>query len=190
MKILLSAILINNVLLISFLGLENIINSTKKSMNAFGVICSSIILMIVASFANYVVYKNILRPLDVEILTLFVFSVNIVLMSYIIIWFLSKFANVFYTEIKDFIPIAATSSLILGVTILDIDKNVALSGYVYMNFCNALGFALIIILLTTIRDRLAIVKLPKYMEGAPIILITLGLISMAFMGFIGAGNYL
>lgn len=190
MKILLSAVFINNIVLIYFLGMEWILSTTNKSKNAFGIIVASILVMVTSSFSNYLIYYYIIKPYNLEILTLLLFSGNILLMSLFVSWFLKHFFNILYIETKEFISVAAVSSLILGVSILNIDKSIDIYNYMYMNFCNTLGFAMIVILLTTIRERLIIAKLPSSVMGAPILLITLGLISMAFMGFIGVSAHL
>lgn len=190
MKILLSALFINNIVLVGFLGLEGIINTTFKSKNAFGIIISTILVMIMSSITNYLIYFKLLMPLELEILTLFLFSINIIVMSLLVSWILRRFFNILFSEVKGFIPLAAVSSLVLGMSLISLEKSIDIYNYVYINFCNALGFALIIILLTTIRKRLVVAPLPKNVKGAPILLIILGLLSMAFMGFMGAGAHL
>lgn len=191
MKMLFYAVFINNIVLLSFFGLEWIQDTTAKSKNAFGIIISTILVVIVSSFANFWVYDNVIKVYNIEILTLILFSFNSLLSAAFISWILPHCFKILYDEIKEFINVAAISSLVLGVSILNIDKKISVSDYMYINFCNALGFALIVVLLTAIRERIsATTRLSKNVEGGGIIFIILGLISMAFMGFSGAAAHL
>ncbi|MDR1694314.1 MAG: hypothetical protein LBR70_03880 [Lactobacillaceae bacterium] len=190
MKILLSAVFINNIVLISFLGLEGILANTNKSRNAFGAIVSAMLIILLSSIVNYLTYEKLLLPYNLEILTLILFSFNILVVSLVVSWLLKNTVSFLYKEVKEFIPAASVSSLMLGTALLNLKKSVDIYNYMYINFCNALGFALIIVLLTSIRSRLTTGKLPKNIGEATLVLLILGLISMAFMGFMGAAAYL
>lgn len=185
MSVLLSALFVNNIVLVYFFGLENLGENTKNSSNAFAVVVNVLFLMVFSSVSGYLIYDYILRPYELEMLLLMVGIVNIVFMSGVVTWFLKKFMKVVYEETKDFLVPAIVSSVILGVSLANIEKADDIYFYVYANFCNALGFALVVVVMTNINDRMRGVKLPKGMSGVPLLMLVLGMISMAFMGFGG-----
>ena len=101
---------------------------------------------------------------------------------------LKKVSPALYQALGIFLPLITTNCTVLGVAILTIQKDLDLSHAVCFALANALGFTLAIVLFAGLRERLALTNLPEAVKGAPIALITAGLLSMAFMGFAGIGN--
>ena len=93
-----------------------------------------------------------------------------------------------YQALGIFLPLITTNCTVLGVAILAVQKELSLAQAVCFALANSLGFTLAIVLFAGLRERLNMTKLPNAMKGAPIALITAGLLSMAFMGFAGIGN--
>lgn len=101
---------------------------------------------------------------------------------------LHKTSPMLYQALGIFLPLITTNCAVLGIAILAVQKNMGLMETVCYNLANAMGFTLAIVLFSSIRERLAVSPIPKSLQGAPIALITAGLLSMAFMGFSGISH--
>ena len=130
----------------------------------------------------------ILNPLGLQYLQTIAFILVIAALVQMIEIMLKKVSPALYQALGIFLPLITTNCAVLGVAILVIQKDFNLLTSIVFAFSTALGFALALIVFAGIREQLSLVKIPKAMQGMTIVLITAGLLSMAFMGFSGVGG--
>ena len=177
--IFISAIFVNNIVLSQFLGICPFLGVSKKVETSLGMGMAVAFVLVVSTLVTYLVQNYILVPMTIAfilVIASFVQMVEIVL---------KKASPALYQALGIFLPLITTNCAVLGVAILVIQKKFTLVESLVYAFSTALGFALALILFAGIREQLALVKIPKGMRGMPIVLITAGLLSLAFMGFSG-----
>ena len=144
--------------------------------------------MVMSTIATYLIYHTLLLPNNLTFMVTVVFILVIAALVQMVEIILKKVSPALYQALGIFLPLITTNCTVLGVAILTIQKDLDLSHAVCFALANALGFTLAIVLFAGLRERLALTNLPEAVKGAPIALITAGLLSMAFMGFAGIGN--
>lgn len=183
--ILISTILVNNFVLVQFLGLCPFMGVSKNVENAIGMGFATIFVLTLASFFSYVINSFILIPFELEYLRSIAFIVTI---AGIVGWteiFVAKVSPLLHTSLGVFLPLITTNCAVLGVALLNVKENNTLIGSIIYGFGAAVGFSLVLILFSLMRERLEGANVPQIFKGAPISLITAGIMSMAFMGFSG-----
>ena len=185
-----SAILVNNIVLSQFLGICPFLGVSKKISTAFGMGLAVMFVMTISSVATYLIYYRWLVPHQLEFMNTVVFILVIAALVQMVEIIIKKVSPVLYQALGIFLPLITTNCAVLGVAILAVQKEFSLSHSVCFGLANAIGFTLAIVLMAGLRERINQNRdaLPRGMRGAPIVLITAALLSMAFMGFSGIGN--
>ncbi len=185
-----TAILVNNIVLSQFLGICPFLGVSKKISTAFGMGLAVMFVMTLSTAATYLIYHNLLVPYGLEFMNTVVFILVIAALVQMVEIILKKTSPALYQALGIYLPLITTNCTVLGVAILAVQKGFSLSLSVCFGLANAAGFTLAIVLMAGLRERLAqnADALPTAVRGAPIVLITAALLSMAFMGFAGIGN--
>lgn len=183
--IFISAIFVNNIVLSQFLGICPFLGVSKRVNTAMGMGAAVAFVLTISTILTFIVHKLVLQPLDLVYLETIVFILIIAGLVQMVEVIIKKSSPALYQALGVFLPLISTNCCILGVTLLVIQKNYnLLTGVVYA-FATAIGFALALVIFASLREQMRLVKLPEGMKGAPIALITAGLLAMAFMGFAG-----
>ena len=180
----LGAILTNNFIFSQFLGICPFLGVSKKIDTAVGMGAAVTFVMGLASAFCYLV-NLILVPLHLEYMQTIAFILVIAVLVGIVEMALKKISPSLYQSLGVYLPLITTNCAVLGVAILNVDNGYNLLESTFNGFCAAAGFGLAMILFSCIRERLALVNMPKWMNGFPGALITAGLMAIAFMGFGG-----
>lgn len=186
--IFITAIFVNNIILSQFLGICPFLGVSKKKETAIGMGIAVMFVMTLASAVTYLIYHNLIVPYQLEFMTTVVFILVIAALVQMVEIIIKKTSPLLYQALGIFLPLITTNCAVLGIALLTVQKNMNFTETVLYSLANAMGFTLAIVLFSGMRERLSKVKLPQAMQGAPIALITAGLLSMAFMGFSGVGN--
>ncbi len=186
--IFITAIFVNNIVLSQFLGICPFLGVSKKISTASGMGAAVTFVLVLATIATYLIQKYVLDPNGLGYLQTIAFILVIAALVQMVEIIIKKVSAPLYQALGVFLPLITTNCCILGVAILVIQKNYSLLDGVVYAFSTALGFALALILFAGLREQLEFSKVPKTFSGAPIALITAGLLAMAFMGFSGVDN--
>lgn len=183
--ILVSTILVNNFVLVKFLGLCPFMGVSKKIDTAIGMGFATTFVLTLASLSSYLINAYILIPFELEYLRTIAFIVTIAGVVGFTELVVNKTSPVLHQSLGVFLPLITTNCAVLGVALLNVGQdNGFLASGVY-GFGAAIGFSLVLVLFSSIRERIDSADVPLVFQGVPIALITAGLMSMAFMGFIG-----
>ena len=185
--IFIAAIFVNNIVLSQFLGICPFLGVSKKISTALGMGFAVMFVMTISSIVTHLVYYKMLIPFNLVYMQTVVFILVIASLVQMVEIILKKTSPALYQALGIFLPLITTNCAVLGVAILSIQKSYGLLSAVCFSLANAMGFTLAIVLFAGMRERLARSSVPEALQGAPIALITAGLLSMAFMGFSGVG---
>ncbi len=188
LMIFIAAIFVNNIVLSQFLGICPFLGVSKKISTALGMGCAVMFVMTLSGLVTHLIYFNLLQPNGLSFMTTVIFILVIASLVQMVEIILHKTSPMLYQALGIFLPLITTNCAVLGIAILAVQKNMGLMETVCYNLANAMGFTLAIVLFSSIRERLAVSPIPKALQGAPIALITAGLLSMAFMGFSGISH--
>ena len=183
--IIISTSLVNNLVLDYMLGVDPAI-AVSKRIEATYHLC--ILMLIVAPFTTvitYLLHFYVLLPLDLVYLQLISFVLLISATIMILEWFIRKLKPALHERIRLYIPIVIANSTVTGIALLNIKTNIGLVGSFLSGLGSAIGFGLVLLVITSIRERITDADVPVPFQGVAILLITLGLMSMAFLGFTG-----
>jgi len=183
--ILVSTVLVNNFVLVQFLGLCPFMSASRKVETATGMALATTFVLTLSSVSSYLVYKFILLPLNLEYLQLIAFILVIAAVVQFTEMVVHKTSPLLYQVLGIFLPLITTNCAVLGVALLNTQKQHNFLESAFYGFGAAVGFSLVMILFASLRERIAVADVPKPFKGAAISLITAGLMSMAFMGFSG-----
>lgn len=181
----LGAILVENFVLVKFLGICPFLGVSKKMDTAFGMGLSVTFVMGVASAFTYIVNEYLLVRFNLEFMQTVAYILVIAALVQIVEMFLQKAIPSLYQALGIYLPLITTNCAVLGVAILNTQNGFDLLGSVVYGVSAALGFTLAIVLFASVRERLEFADFPKAFEGFPIALVTAALLSMSFMGFSG-----
>ena len=185
LMILLGTALVNNVVLVRFLGLCPFMGVSTKLDTALGMGLATAFVLSLASAAGWLLEHYILTPLDIGFLRILSFILVVAAVVQFIEMVIRKFSPVLYRLLGIFLPLITTNCAVLGIALLNVqEQNTFLQSIAY-GLGSALGFTLVMALFAGLRERLALANVPAAFSGAPIAFITAGLLSMAFMGFTG-----
>ncbi len=183
--ILVSTILVNNFVLVKFLGLCPFMGVSKKIETAIGMGFATTFVLTLSSLSSYLINTHILIPFNLEYLRTIAFIVTIAGVVGFTELVVNKTSPVLRQSLGVFLPLITTNCAVLGVALLNVTQdNGFLASGVY-GFGAAIGFSFVLVLFSSIRERVDMANVPQAFKGAPIALITAGLMSMAFMGFLG-----
>lgn len=181
-----AAILVNNYILVQFLGCCSFFGVSKKTDTAVGMGMAVVFVMAIASAASWAVWYFILQPLGLEYMQTIAFILVIATLVQFVEMFMKKSMPALYSALGIFLPLITTNCAVLGAAISNIDNQYSFIGAVVYGVCAGLGYMLAIVLFASIRERVdATAACPKCFEGFPIALISAALLAMCFMGFSG-----
>ena len=183
--IFIAAIFVNNVVLSQFLGICPFLGVSKKVSTATGMGAAVTFVLTLATIVTFLIQTYILTPNDLTYLQTLTFILVIASLVQMVEIILKKVSPALYGALGVFLPLITTNCCVLGVAIGVIQKNYNLLESVVYAFSTAIGFALALIIFAAIREQLELVELPKGVKGISIVMITAGLLSLAFMGFSG-----
>jgi electron transport complex protein RnfA len=183
--ILLSTILVNNFVLVQFLGLCPFMGVSNKLETAIGMASATTFVLTLASICSYLVYTYVLEPLSLTYLKTISFILVIAVVVQFAKMFIEKTSPLLYRVLGVFLPLITTNCAVLGVALLNTTKAHNFFQSAIYGFGAALGFSLVLILFSAMRERLSAADVPTPFKGAAIGMITAGLMSLAFMGFAG-----
>ena len=183
--ILISAMLINNILLIYFLGLCAFFGVSTKMKTSLGMGLAVIFVMVMATSASWMIYHFILVPLSLEFLRTASFILVIASLVQLVEIFLKKIMPGLYKALGIYLALITTNCAILAVAFLNIDYEYSFMQGVFYALGTGLGFTLVIVLFAGIRERVAFAPMPESLKGFPIAFFIASLMSLAFIGFKG-----
>ncbi|EMH1103658.1 TPA: electron transport complex subunit RsxA [Proteus mirabilis] len=178
-------VLVNNFVLVKFLGLCPFMGVSKKLETAIGMGFATTFVMTIASISSWLMDTFILVPLDL----LYLRTLSFILVIAVVVQFtemvVRKTSPTLYRLLGIFLPLITTNCAVLGVALLNINQSHTFMQSAIYGFGAAVGFSLVMVLFAAIRERLAVANIPAPFKGSSIGLITAGLMSLAFMGFSG-----
>lgn len=177
--------LVNNVVLSQFLGLCPFLGVSKKVKTAAGMGTAVIFVITLASFVAALIYQFVLTPLNITYLKTIVFILVIAALVQFVEMFLKKYMVSLYESLGVYLPLITTNCAVLGVALTNVQKSYSILASVVNGFATAVGFTISIVILAGIREKMEYNNIPKPFQGMPIVLITAGLMAIAFCGFSG-----
>ena len=181
----LGAALVNNVVLSQFLGLCPFLGVSKKIKTALGMGSAVIFVIMLSSAITYVVQKQILDRFNISYLQTIVFILIIACLVQLVEMVLKKYSPSLYNALGVYLPLITTNCAVLGVAITNIQKEYNFTESMANSLGISLGFTISIVILAGIREKTEYNDIPKSFKGMPIVLITAGLMAIAFTGFSG-----
>jgi len=183
--VLVSTALVNNVVLVKFLGLCPFMGVSKKMDSAFGMGLATTFVITLACAASWVLETYLLAPLGLTYLRILTFILVIAATVQFIEMFVRKTSPELYRALGIYLPLITTNCAVLGVALMNVQVHNGFVMSVMYGFGSSLGFTLVMIMFAGLRERLALAKVPETFSGAPISFILASLLALAFMGFAG-----
>jgi electron transport complex protein RnfA len=183
--ILVGSALVNNFVLSQFLGLCPFLGVSKKVETAKGMGEAVVFVVTVASLLTAIVYKFILVPLNIEYLQTIVFILVIAALVQFVEMILKKYMPSLYSALGVYLPLITTNCAVLGVALMNVQKNYGIVESTINGLGASVGFLIAIVIMAGIREKLEHSNIPKAFQGSPIVLLTAGLMAIAFCGFAG-----
>lgn len=176
---------VNNVVLSQFLGICPFLGVSKNVKTAGGMGGAVIFVITIASFVTGLIYKFILVPTGFEYLQTIVFILVIAALVQFVEMFLKKVMPPLYNALGVYLPLITTNCAVLGVALTNVTKSYSILEGVVNGFATAAGFLVAIVLMAGIREKIEYNDIPEAFRGTPIVLVTAGLMAIAFFGFSG-----
>ncbi len=183
--IIVGSALVNNVVLSQFLGLCPFLGVSRKIKTAAGMGAAVIFVITISSAITSLLYNYVLVKLDLEYLQTIVFIIVIAALVQFVEMVLKKNSPALYNSLGVYLPLITTNCAVLGVALLNVTKGYSLISGVANGFGTACGFTVAIVILAGIRERIEHNDIPESFKGTPIVLVTAGLMAIAFIGFSG-----
>lgn len=180
-----SAALINNVVLSQFLGLCPFLGVSKKIDTAAGMGGALTFVLTLSSLVTSAIYKFILTPLNMEYLQTIVFILVIAALVQFVEMFLKKCIPALYNSLGLYLPLITTNCAVLGIALINVQKSYGILEGTINGFSTAVGFTIAIVIMAGLREKMEYNDVPKAFQGFPIVLLTAGLMAIAFFGFSG-----
>jgi Na+-translocating ferredoxin:NAD+ oxidoreductase subunit A len=183
--ILISTIWVNNFVLVKFLGLCPFMGVSRKMETAMGMAMATTFVLTLSSICSYFVNEYILLPLHLEYLRTIMFILVIAVVVQFTEMVVHKTSPLLYNVLGIFLPLITTNCAVLGVALLNVQEKHGFLESAFYGFGASLGFSLVLVLFAGMRERIAVADVPEAFQGNAIALITAGIMSLAFMGFMG-----
>ncbi|AKJ94697.1 MULTISPECIES: electron transport complex subunit RsxA [Thioalkalivibrio] len=183
--ILISTILVNNFVLVKFLGLCPFMGVSRKVETATGMGLATTFVLTLSAVSSYVINEYLLLPLGLEYLRTIAFILVIAAVVQFTELVVRKTSPLLYNVLGIFLPLITTNCAVLGVALLNVQEAHNFVESALYGFGAAVGFSLVLILFSAIRERIAVADVPVMFRGSAIAMITAGLMSLGFMGFSG-----
>ena len=174
--------LVNNVVLSQFLGICPFLGVSKRTDTAAGMGGAVIT---ISSLLTSIIYNYLLVGLHIEYLKTIVFILVIAALVQFVEMFLKKSSPSLYKSLGVYLPLITTNCAVLGVALTNVQKDYGILPSVVNGFATAVGFTISIVILAGVRERIEYNDIPESFKGTPIVLVTAGLMAIAFMGFSG-----
>ena len=183
--LIISSSIVSNVVLSQFLGLCPFLGVSKKTDTAIGMGAAVIFVITIASLVTALIYRYILTPLDLSYLQTIVFILIIAALVQFVEMFLKKSVPSLYESLGVYLPLITTNCAVLGVALNAVQYKYNILETVIYGFGTAVGFTIAIVILAGLREKMEYNDIPSSWKGMPIVLVTAGLMSIAFFGFSG-----
>ena len=183
--ILVASAIVNNVVLSQFLGLCPFLGVSKKIETAAGMGGAVIFVLTISSFVTGLIYKFILEPTGFSYLQTIVFILVIAALVQFVEMFLKKQMPALYQSLGVYLPLITTNCAVLGIALKNVSNEYTILQGVVNGFGTAVGFTIAIVILASIREKMEYNDIPESFKGMPIVLISAGLMAIAFCGFSG-----
>ena len=183
--IIISTALVNNVVLIQFLGICSFLGVSKQMKASLSLGCAVIFVITLSSAVASLLYTYVLVPLELTYLKTIVFILVIAALVQVVEMFIKKTSPAIYNALGIYLPLITTNCAVLGVALTNVQDELNFIQSVTAGFGTAVGFTIAIVLLAGIRSRIDEEAIPKPFRGAPMVLLSAALMSIAFMGFSG-----
>lgn len=183
--LILGTALVNNVVLVKFLGLCPFMGVSNKLDTALGMGLATTFVLTLAAAASWLLEHMVLLPLEIGFLRILGFILVIAAVVQFTEMAIHKTSPVLYQVLGIFLPLITTNCAVLGVALLNVQEQYSFTESLFFGFGAALGFTLVMVIFAGLRERLALMTVPETFAGTPIAFITAGILSLAFMGFAG-----
>ena len=183
LELILSASLINNVVLSQFLGLCPFLGVSKKIDTALGMGGACIFVMTLSSLVCSTIYWFVLKPFDLGYLQTIVFILVVAMLVQFVEMILKKYMVSLYKALGVYLPLITTNCAVLGVALNNVTDNYTIEGSTVCGFSTAVGFTIAIVILAGLREKMEYNDIPESFRGMPLVLLTSGLMAIAFTGF-------
>jgi len=183
--IFLSAMLINNIILLRFIGLCPFFGVSNKMDSAIGMSMALIFVMTMATATTWLMYNYLLVPMGLVFLKIASFILTIAALVQLVEIFMKKFALNLYKALGIYLPLITTNCAILAVAFLHVDYGMTFIQAIVYSLGVSTGFAMVIVLFAGVREKFETAPVPKALQGYPIAFFTAALMSLAFLGFKG-----
>lgn len=183
--ILISTILVNNYVFAQFLGICPFLGVSSKTETAIGMGVAVTFVVVLASAITWSIQVLVLDRFGLEYLQTIAFILVIASLVQFVELFIKKSSPSLYQAMGVYLPLITTNCIVLGVTVLNVQQGYNLIETVFSGFGASVGFTLALILISAVREKLALSDVPKAIQGVPIALISAGLMALAFSGFGG-----
>lgn len=183
--ILVATVLVNNFVLVKFLGLCPFMGVSRKIETATGMSLATTFVLTLSSACSYLVNTYLLQPLGLEYLRTIAFILVIAALVQFTEMVVERTSPLLYQVLGIYLPLITTNCAVLGVALLNVQESHSFLESAVYGFGAAAGFALVLVLFAAMRERLAAADIPAPFKGPAIALITAGIMSLAFMGFTG-----
>ncbi|MEO5353870.1 MAG: electron transport complex subunit RsxA [Magnetococcus sp. XQGC-1] len=183
--IIISTVFVNNFVLVKFLGICPFLGVSRKVETALGMSYAVVFVITLAALIAWLVDRLILVPLELEYMRTLAFILIIAALVQLTEMVIHKTSPVLYSALGIFLPLITTNCAVLGVALLNVQKEYGFLEATVYGFGASVGFGLVLVMFAGMRERIDVSDVPALMKGAPISLVTAGLLSLAFMGFAG-----
>lgn len=183
--IIIGSALVNNVVLSLFLGLCPFLGVSKRTNTAVGMGGAVIFVITISSALCSIIYTQVLVRFHMEYLNTIVFILVIACLVQFVELVLKKYSRALYSALGVYLPLITTNCAVLGVAIINVNKDYSLLPSVINGFGTAAGFTIAIVIMAGIRERIEYNDVPHSFKGSPIVLVTASLMAIAFFGFAG-----
>jgi electron transport complex protein RnfA len=185
MLLLVSAIFVNNIVLARYLGQCPFMGVSGRMDTATGMGMAVVFVITMATLITWLITKYVLLPLGLEYLRTIAFILVIASLVQLVEMFLQKSVPALYRSLGIFLPLITTNCAVLGTAVLAVKNEYPFLKMLVFAVASGIGFAIALILLTGIRERLSVSPVPRHLKGTPVGLISAGVLALSFFGFLG-----
>jgi len=186
--ILIAGVLTENFILTKFLGICPFLGVSKKMSGSLGMGIGVMITMVFATMLTFPIYMYVLTPLNITYMYIIAFILIIALLVQLMEMVLRKYIPPLYDTLGVYLPLMTTNCAILGVSVLNVNRDYNFGYAIFNSFCAGLGFLLVMLIFSSIRERVEHSDVPQSLKGAPITLIAAAIMSLSLIGFGGIGG--
>lgn len=183
--LLFTSLIVNNVILTQFLGMCPFMGVSKKRTSALGMGVAVVFVIVAASIITFALYYLVLVPLKLEFMDLITFILVIASLVQLTEMFIKKTSPALYKSLGVYLPLITTNCVVLNVCLVNIQNGYDFAHMIMYSVGTPMGFALVLYIFSTIRERLELSDVPEFFKGNPIALVVAAIMSMAFTAFAG-----